>query len=93
MLKPYPAAQPQLVPEHTPPVGQVTQVPPQLVCPAGQTQLVPEHTPPDGQVVQVPPQHLPELQVVPLALFTHTPVLQVWHCVQVEGPVPLKGWQ
>jgi hypothetical protein len=32
----FPDGHAQLVPEQTPPVGQVTQVPPQLVCPAGQ---------------------------------------------------------
>src|SRR5947207_11415968 len=75
-----PLGQTHVVPEHTPPVGHVTQLPPQLTCPVGQTHVVPEHTPPVGHVTHVPPQHVcpKEQHVVPHA---------AWPCVQATAAV------
>jgi len=72
----YPAlALPHVLETHTPPGGQVVQVPLQLVCPDGQ------QTP----LEQLPEQQSPfPLQVPPLAVqgVTHWPFWQTWPEVQ-----------
>jgi hypothetical protein len=102
-----PVGHTQPVPEQTPPVGHVAQVPLQLVWPEGQHcpwEQLPEQQSefwvqvPPALTLQVPPQQvLPDVQVVP-----HAPQLSVsvWvlvqvplHSVRPEGQAQVPLWQ